>query len=59
MRSIVNDPSKNVSSKEIVRLKKMVAYWKEMAGKRADDEELEEIQEERPARERTDNRHLV
>lgn len=59
VRSIVNDPSKNVSSKEIVRLKKMVAYWKEMAGKRADDEELEEIQEERPARERTDNRHSV
>ncbi|XP_058069512.1 kinesin-like protein KIN-14I isoform X2 [Magnolia sinica] len=53
VRSIVNDPSKNVSSKEVARLKKMVAYWKEQAGKRGDDEELEEIQEEPPMRERT------
>ncbi|KAK1259808.1 hypothetical protein QJS04_geneDACA001425 [Acorus gramineus] len=49
VRSIVNDPTKNVSSKEIARLKKMVAYWKEQAGKRGDEDELEEIQEERPA----------
>ncbi|KAI0502235.1 hypothetical protein KFK09_017182 [Dendrobium nobile] len=52
VRCIVNDPSKNVSSKEIARLKKMVAYWKEQAGKRGDDEEMEEILEERPSRER-------
>ncbi|KAF8409844.1 hypothetical protein HHK36_002362 [Tetracentron sinense] len=59
VRSIVNDPSKNVSSREVVRLKKLVAYWKEQAGKRGDDEELEEIQEERSTRERADNRHSM
>ncbi|XLR50239.1 hypothetical protein S83_000911 [Arachis hypogaea] len=53
VRSIVNDPSKNVSSKEIARLKKLVAYWKEQAGRRTEDEELEEIQEERPIKDRT------
>ena len=52
VRSIVNDPSKNVSSKEIARLKKLVAYWKEQAGRRTEDEDLEEIQEERPNKER-------
>ncbi|KAF7829094.1 kinesin-like protein KIN-14E [Senna tora] len=47
VRSIVNDPSKNVSSKEVARLKKLVAYWKEQAGRRGEDEELEDIMEER------------
>jgi len=37
-------------------LKKLVSYWKEQAGKRADEEELEEIQEERPAKEKSDSR---
>ncbi|KAH1224192.1 Kinesin-like protein KIN-14E [Glycine max] len=59
VRSIVNDPSKNVSSKEIARLKKMIAYWKEQAGRRGDDEDLEEIQEERQTKERTDGRHSM
>ncbi|KAK7406972.1 hypothetical protein VNO78_08609 [Psophocarpus tetragonolobus] len=59
VRSIVNDPSKNVSSKEIARLKKLVAYWKEQAGRRAEDEDLEEIQEERPTKDRTDGRHSM
>ncbi|ESW30047.1 hypothetical protein PHAVU_002G120200 [Phaseolus vulgaris] len=59
VRSIVNDPSKNVSSKEIARLKKLVAYWKEQAGKRGEDEELEEIIEERPTKERSDGRHSM
>ncbi|KAI3830579.1 hypothetical protein MKW92_002766 [Papaver armeniacum] len=59
VRSIVNDPSKNVSSKEVARLKKLVAYWKEQAGKRGDLEELEEIQDERPTREKTDGRHSL
>ncbi|CAI9780861.1 unnamed protein product [Fraxinus pennsylvanica] len=54
VRSIVNDPNKNVSSKEVARLKKVVAYWKEQAGQRGDDEELEEIQEERIKKEKTD-----
>ncbi|XP_065856128.1 kinesin-like protein KIN-14E isoform X2 [Euphorbia lathyris] len=56
VRSIVNDPSKNVSSKEIARLKKLVAYWKEQAGRRGDDEEYEEIQDERPTKEKADGR---
>ncbi|BFG39511.1 hypothetical protein CerSpe_257850 [Prunus speciosa] len=59
VRSIVNDPSKNVSSKEIMRLKKLVAYWKEQAGKRGDEEDLEEIQEERPVKDRADGRHSM
>ncbi|XP_050227524.1 kinesin-like protein KIN-14E [Mercurialis annua] len=59
VRSIVNDPSKNVSSKEIARLKKLVAYWKEQAGKKGDDEEYEEIQEERPSKDRVDGRHSM
>ncbi|KAI0496463.1 hypothetical protein KFK09_022780 [Dendrobium nobile] len=53
VRCVVNDPSRNVSSKEIARLKKLVSYWKEQAGKRGDDE-LEEIQEERLCRDRKD-----
>lgn len=52
----MNDPSKNVASKEVVRLKKLLVYWKEQAGKRGDDEEFEEIQEVRHLRERTDGR---
>nr|XP_043631561.1 kinesin-like protein KIN-14E [Erigeron canadensis]XP_043631562.1 kinesin-like protein KIN-14E [Erigeron canadensis] len=59
VRSIVNDPSKNVSSKEVARLRKLLAYWKEQAGKRGDDEELVEIQEERPPKEKNDNRHSM
>lgn len=58
VRSIVNDPSKNVSSKEVARLKKLVAYWKEQAGSRGDDEEFEEIQEH-STRDRTDGRHSM
>ncbi|KAL9366109.1 hypothetical protein Peur_037308 [Populus x canadensis] len=59
VRSIVNDPSKNVSSKEVARLKKLVAHWKEQAGKRGDDDDLEDIQEQRPVREKTDGRHSM
>ena len=59
VRSIVNDASKNVSSKEIARLKKLVAYWKEQAGRRGDDDGFEEIQEERNMREKTDGRHSM
>lgn len=55
----MNDPSKNVSSKEIMRLKKQVAYWKEQAGRRGEEEDLEEIQEVRPTKEKTDNRHSL
>ncbi|KAK2967152.1 hypothetical protein RJ640_026543 [Escallonia rubra] len=59
VRSIVNDPSKNVSSKEVARLKKLVSYWKEQAGRRGDDEDLEEIQEERLTKDKTDSRHSL
>ncbi|WJX55992.1 Kinesin-like protein KIN-14I [Trifolium repens] len=55
VRSIVNDPSKNISSKEIARLKKLVAYWKEQAGRRGDDEDLEEIQDKRPTKDKNDS----
>lgn len=55
VRSIVNDPSKNVSSKEVARLKKLVAYWKEQAGRKGEDD-LEEIQEERIIKDRVDVR---
>lgn len=61
VRSIINDPSKNVSSKEVARLKKLVAYWKEQAGRNGngDGEELEEIQEERATKEKPDGRHSM
>ncbi|XP_056696492.1 kinesin-like protein KIN-14E isoform X2 [Spinacia oleracea] len=60
VRSIVNDPNKNVASKEVARLKKLVGYWKEQAGRRGDDEDLEEIQDERPQpRDRSDGRHSM
>ncbi|KAL5143064.1 Kinesin-like protein KIN-14I [Glycine soja] len=51
VRSIVNDPSKNVSSKEVARLKKLVAYWKQQAGRGLEYDDLEEIQDERPTKE--------
>lgn len=59
VRSIVNDPSKNVSSKEVARLKKLVSYWKEQAGRKGDDEELEEIQDERPTKDKSDGRYSM
>nr|AFK13155.1 zwichel [Gossypium arboreum] len=59
VRSIVNDASKNISSKEVVRLKKLVAYWKEQAGRRGDEEDYEDIQEEQTRKDRTDGRHSM
>ncbi|WOG81780.1 hypothetical protein DCAR_0100931 [Daucus carota subsp. sativus] len=59
VRSIVNDPSKNVASKEVARLRRLVAHWKELAGKRDGDEDLEEIQDERPKKDKTDGRHSM
>ncbi|CAD6259157.1 unnamed protein product [Miscanthus lutarioriparius] len=56
VRCIVNYTSKHVAPKEIMRLRKLIAYWKEQAGKRSDGDELEEIQEERISKERADNR---
>ncbi|KAH6799336.1 kinesin-like calmodulin-binding protein [Perilla frutescens var. frutescens] len=59
VRSIVNDPSKNVSSKEVARLKKLVGYWKEQAGQRGDEEDVEEIQDERTPKSKSDIRHSM
>ncbi|KAK8673374.1 hypothetical protein V6N13_111715 [Hibiscus sabdariffa] len=59
VRSIVNDASKNVSSKEVARLKKLVAYWKEQAGRRGDEEDYEEIEEEQTRKDRADGRHSM
>ncbi|OMO83366.1 hypothetical protein COLO4_22572 [Corchorus olitorius] len=59
VRCIVNDPSKNISSKEVARLKKLVAYWKEQAGRRCDDEDHEEIQEERTIKDKGDGRYSM
>ncbi|ESQ31065.1 hypothetical protein EUTSA_v10003527mg [Eutrema salsugineum] len=55
VRTIVNDPSKHISSKEIMRLKKLVAYWKEQAGKKNEEEELVDIEEERTPRNEADS----
>ncbi|KAE8707171.1 Kinesin-like calmodulin-binding protein-like protein [Hibiscus syriacus] len=59
VRSIVNDASKNVSSKEVARLKSLVAYWKEQAGRRGGEEDYEEIQEEQTRKDRADGRHSM
>lgn len=56
VRCIVNDTSKHVAPKEIMRLKKLISYWKEQAGKRSEGDELEEIQEERVSKEKADTR---
>jgi hypothetical protein len=49
VRSIINNATKNVESKEVLRLKKLVSYWKEQAGKKSEDEDLEEIEEKKPS----------
>ncbi|GJP45792.1 hypothetical protein CLOM_g5128 [Closterium sp. NIES-68] len=45
VRSIVNEASKNVSNKEVQWLKGRIAYWKQLAGERAEEEELDEVSE--------------
>lgn len=50
----MNDPSKHISSKEMVRLKKLVAYWKEQAGKKSEEEDLVDIEEDRTCRDDAD-----
>ena len=59
VRSIVNDPSKNICSKEVARLKKLVAYGNDQAGRRGDVEDYEDIQEERTTKDRADGRHSM
>ncbi|CAD5335964.1 unnamed protein product [Arabidopsis thaliana] len=55
VRTIVNDPSKHISSKEMVRLKKLVAYWKEQAGKKGEEEDLVDIEEDRTRKDEADS----
>lgn len=45
----MNDPSKNLTTKEILRLKRQVQVWKERAGVPG-GEELDEIVDERPSK---------
>ncbi|BBN18600.1 protein MpZWICHEL [Marchantia polymorpha subsp. ruderalis] len=47
VRSIINDASKNLTTKEILKLKKQITYWKEQAGKKPEEDELEEVSQER------------
>ncbi|GBG71680.1 hypothetical protein CBR_g9093 [Chara braunii] len=55
VRSITNEASRNIQSKEILKLKKVIAYWKEQAGKKGEgDDDLEEIQDARPSKDKDD-----
>ncbi|XP_024384676.1 kinesin-like protein KIN-14I isoform X2 [Physcomitrium patens] len=47
VRSIINEASKNTTTKEILRLKKQIAYWKEQAGRMGGSEDLEEVMDDR------------
>ncbi|GBG74716.1 hypothetical protein CBR_g19122 [Chara braunii] len=47
--SKTNEASRNIQSKEVLKLKKAITYWKEQAGKKFErDDDLEEIQDTRP-----------
>ncbi|KAG0559984.1 hypothetical protein KC19_10G144700 [Ceratodon purpureus] len=50
VRSIINEASKNTTTKEILRLKKQIAYWKEQAGRVGGSEDLEEVLDERASK---------
>lgn len=43
----MNEASKNLTTKEVLRLKKQISYWKEKAGNPG-VEDLEEVVEDRP-----------
>ncbi|GAQ87147.1 Myosin-related protein [Klebsormidium nitens] len=47
VRSIINTATKNIESKEILRLKKQIAHWKEQAGKKPEEEDLDEIEDKK------------
>jgi hypothetical protein len=47
VRSIINEASKNTTTKEILKLKKQIAYWKEQAGRMGGSEDLEEVLDDR------------
>eukprot|EP00850_Spirogloea_muscicola_P016207 SM000130S27094 [mRNA] locus=s130:100733:108576:+ [translate_table: standard] len=48
VRSITNQATKDVQTQEILRLRKRIAYLKEVAGKKAEDDELEDVDDIRP-----------
>lgn len=47
VRSIINEASKNTTTKEILRLKKQITFWKEQAGRMGGSEDLEEVMDDR------------
>ncbi|CAM6126245.1 unnamed protein product [Calypogeia fissa] len=47
VRSIINEASKNLTTKEILKLKKQIAHWKEQAGKKPEEEDLEDVSQDR------------
>eukprot|EP00850_Spirogloea_muscicola_P012692 SM000083S22739 [mRNA] locus=s83:230146:240228:+ [translate_table: standard] len=48
VRSITNQATKDVQTQEILRLRRRIAYLKEVAGKKAEDDELEDVDDLRP-----------
>jgi hypothetical protein len=53
VRCITNDANKNLSTKEVARLKKIIAQLN--AGKRVEDTDLEEIQDDSGFKEKHDS----
>lgn len=45
MRTIKNDCSRNETNKEVLKLKKQIEYWKEMAGLSPEQREMVELSE--------------
>lgn len=43
VRSIVNDASRNVQTREMQKVRKQLIFWKEQAGRKGEEEDLEEI----------------
>ncbi|CAI5934130.1 unnamed protein product, partial [Closterium sp. NIES-64] len=43
VRSIVNEASKNVSNKHVRWLKERISHWKQLAGAKAEEEDLDEV----------------
>ncbi|GAB2254215.1 hypothetical protein Droror1_Dr00022024 [Drosera rotundifolia] len=57
VRTIINDPNKDVNAKEVARLRKLIMYWKEQVGKKTDEEDLEEMRA--PKERRPSGRHSM
>ncbi|GBG74715.1 hypothetical protein CBR_g19121 [Chara braunii] len=55
VESITKEASRNIQSKEVLKLKKAITYWKKQAGKKFEgDDDLEEIQDTRPSKNKDD-----